>query len=99
MNKQDLVKKLSDSAGLRRTEAESALDVLGAVIQLELAAGGEVTLPGVGKLAASKRPARTGRNPKTGEEITIAARVSPKFSAAKALKDALNPAPKAKGKK
>jgi DNA-binding protein HU-beta len=52
--------------------------------------GGEVTLPGLGKLSVKTSAARTGRNPKTGETLEIAAKNKPHFSAAKALKDAVN---------
>lgn len=55
-----------------------------------LAAGGEVTLPGIGKLSVKHKEARTGRNPSSGEAIEIAAKNAPHFSAAKALKDAVN---------
>jgi nucleoid DNA-binding protein len=56
------------------------------LIQDELAGGGEVSLPGIGKFSTSERKARTGRNPKTGEPIEIAARRVPKFKAGKQLK-------------
>lgn len=52
--------------------------------------GGSVTLVGFGSFTVTKRAARTGRNPKTGEPLKIKARKSPKFSAGKAFKDALN---------
>ena len=56
----------------------------------QLKAGGEITIPEVGKLSVGNRAARNGRNPKTGESIQIPAKKVPAFSAAKALKDAVS---------
>ena len=98
MNKQELVANIAGVNGISKKQAEDVLDSIGEVVTEVLAAGDEVTLPGIGKLSAVQRAARTGRNPQTGEEVKIAAKRAPKFSAAKALKDALNAKP-AKGKK
>lgn len=89
MNKSDLVAAIKP-AGASAAMTESVLDALGKVTRHVLATGGEITLPGIGKLSVSKRAARTGRNPRTGEELQIAAKNAPKFTAAKALKDAVN---------
>lgn len=89
MKKAELV-ALIKPANTSAAATESILDALGSVVQEQLAKGGEVTLPGIGKLSVTERAARTGRNPQTGETIEIAAKKTPKFSAAKALKDAVN---------
>lgn len=90
MNQSDLVKAVADQAGLPQVGVESTLKALAAVAHKQLSTGGEVTLPGIGKLSVSDRAARTARNPRTGEEIAVPAKKAPKFSAAKALKDAVN---------
>lgn len=97
MNKSELITKVAAAAETSKTTAEDVINALGDVATATLAAGDEVTLPGLGKLSATTRAAREGRNPATGDAITIPARRAPKFGAAKALKDALNAAP-AKGK-
>lgn len=73
-----------------KTNVKAVLESLASVTHAELLQGGEVTLPGLGKLSVKEAAARKGRNPATGESIDIAARKAPKFSAAKALKDAVN---------
>jgi DNA-binding protein HU-beta len=87
MNQAELVTAISNDTGVSKTQVESVLKSLGNHVQLELNGGSEVTLPGIGKLSVSTRAARTGRNPQTGEQLQIAAKQVPKFSAAKALKD------------
>lgn len=78
-------------AGTSKKDTEAVIKALGVVVQDNLRQGGEeVTLPGLGKFSVAQKAARTGRNPQTGESIQIAARKSPKFTAGKALKDALN---------
>ena len=90
MNKQDVVNEIAARSGLNKSQAAQALDVLGDIAQAHLKkSGAELTLPGIGKLKAVAKPARTGRNPATGEEIEIAAKTTVKFVAAKALKDAV----------
>ncbi len=89
MNKADLVNKIKPAGG-SAAMTESVLNALGKVVQESLAAGDEVTLPGIGKLSVTTRAARAGRNPRTGEALAIAAKKTPKFSALKALKDAVN---------
>jgi len=89
MKKSDLVAAIKP-ANASAAVTESVLDALGLVVQQQLLKGDEVTLPGIGKFSVTERAARTGRNPQTGDEIQIAARRAPKFTAAKALKDALN---------
>lgn len=93
MNQADLINAIAAKApnnSTSKTTVKAVLDALSEVAQAELKNGGEVTLPGLGKLHAKKTEARKGRNPSTGEEIDIAAKNTAKFSAAKALKDAIN---------
>ncbi|PJC11853.1 MAG: HU family DNA-binding protein [Comamonadaceae bacterium CG_4_9_14_0_8_um_filter_60_18] len=94
MTKQELIDAINEAAtsrydaGVSKVVIAAVLDTLGDVAQAEMQQGGEVTLPGLGKLSVKSRAARTGRNPATGEEMQIAAKNVPHFSAAKALKDA-----------
>jgi DNA-binding protein HU-beta len=90
MNQAELITALSAAASLTKKEADGILKKLGEVVAAELIEGGEVTLPGLGKLHVERKEARKGRNPSTGAEIDIPAKNVPKFSAAKALKDAVN---------
>jgi len=93
MNQADLVNAIAEhhsNTGVSKTAIKFVLDAQADVIKAELYTGGEVTLPGVGKLSVSERAARTARNPRTGEEIAVPAKKVPKFSAIKALKDAVN---------
>lgn len=96
MNKSELVAALATANGLSKKQADEVVDTISTTISTALAAGDEVTLPCIGKLSVVQRAARTGRNPQTGAEVKIAAKRAPKFSAAKALKDALNVAKKGK---
>ena len=81
---------MAKSADISKASAEKALDGALNAITGELKKGSGVTLVGFGTFKVGKRAARTGRNPRTGEEIRIAAAQVPKFSAGKALKDAVN---------
>lgn len=91
MNKSDLVLALSDRTGLSRADATKAVEALfdaeNGLIARALLAGEKVQLTGFGTFEAKKRGPRTGRNPRTGEEIRIASTVSPTFRPGKALKD------------
>jgi len=87
MNQKELIAQIATINGESKITVETLLKTAADVIAAELAEGGEVTLPGLGKLSVKAKPARTGRNPKTGEEMDIPAKRVPKFSAAKALKD------------
>ena len=89
MNKADLIDKMADDAGITKTAAAAALDSLTDGITSALKRGQKVTLVGFGTFDVSHRKARTGRNPQTGATIMISARNVPKFSAGKALKDAV----------
>lgn len=90
MNKQDLVNEIAARTALSKAHATQAIDALGDIAQNQLTnPGRELTLPGIGKLKAVHKEARTGRNPSTGADIEIPAKTAVKFTAAKALKDAV----------
>ena len=90
MNKAELVSAISDKAELSKKDAEAALKAFTDVIAEELKKGEKIQLVGFGTFEVSERAARTGRNPQTGEEMTIPASKAPKFKAGKALKDLMN---------
>lgn len=85
MNKADLIAKLSDDTGITKTQANAALDSFVEAVTKTLKAGGKVTLVGFGTFSVSKRSARNGRNPQTGEVIKIKARKVARFKAGKEL--------------
>lgn len=89
MNKSELIQAVAADAGLTKTQAAQAVDAFETAITAALAKGDSVTLVGFGTFAVSERAERTGRNPKTGEPLTIAAAKAVKFKAGKALKDAV----------
>lgn len=89
MNQSELTAKVAAISGETKKAAEAVLKATADVITSTLKEGGEVTLPGLGKLYVKQRAARPGRNPKTGEAIEIPAGKSPGFKAAKPLKDAV----------
>ena len=90
MTKTDLVNYIAEEAGLTKADATRALEAMLEGVTKGLKEEGKVTLVGFGTFSAKKREARTGRNPQTGEEVKIAARVVPGFKAGNKLKDALN---------
>jgi DNA-binding protein HU-beta len=89
MNKVDIVTKVQDVLGGTKADADRAVETMISCIVDGLKSGDEVSIAGLGIFSAKARPARTGRNPRTGETIKIAATRTPKFRAAKALKDAV----------
>ena len=90
MNKQDLIAKVAEGAGLSKSDAGGAVEaVLDAIVDT-LKDGGDVRLVGFGTFSVAARAASEGRNPRTGEKISIPASKQPKFKAGKGLKDALN---------
>ena len=90
MTKTQLVAALADAMGGDKKSANAALDAIATVVAREVAAGGAVTLPGLGKIVCRARPERLVRNPATGEQVTKAADKQVKFTIAKALKDSVN---------
>lgn len=89
MNKTELVKSIAEKADITQKDAEKVLNAVTASIEEALAQGEKVQLVGFGTFEVRERNARTGRNPKTGEEIKIAAAKVPAFKAGKALKDSV----------
>lgn len=89
MNKGDLVNEVAKVVGTKK-EAQAAVDCVFSAITGALKKNETVQIIGFGSFKVSKREARKGRNPRTGEVIDISARMVPKFSAGKALKDAVN---------
>ncbi|MDG2170846.1 MAG: HU family DNA-binding protein [Opitutales bacterium] len=89
MNKAELVDAISEGAGISKADAAKALDTTLVAVTKSLSGGNAVSLVGFGNFSVSRRNARTGRNPQTGAEIQIPARNAVKFSAGKALKDAV----------
>ncbi len=90
MNKAELIAAIAEHANLTKADAGRALDGLTKTIETTLKASGSVTLVGFGSFEVKPRAARTGRNPQTGQEITIAASNVPSFKPGKGLKDAVN---------
>lgn len=90
MQKSDLIEKIAGDTGISKAAADRALKSLLDSVTQALKSGDRVSLVGFGTFSVSKRGARTGRNPQTGETISIKASKAPKFSAGKSLKDAVN---------
>lgn len=90
MNKGDLVNKIAESAKITKAQATDALNAVLDGISGELKDGGKVTLIGFGTFSVSKREARTGRNPQTGDSIQIDAKSVVKFKPGKELSDSVN---------
>ena len=90
MNKTELVAAIAEKAQITRKDADAALKAFTDVVSDVLKKGEKIQLVGFGTFEVSERPAREGRNPRTGETMTIAASKQPKFKPGKALKDAIN---------
>ncbi len=90
MNKTQLIDVVATKTGLKKKDAEAAVNAINEAITEALAAGDKVQLIGFGTYEVKCRAARNGRNPKTGATIKIAASKAPAFTAGKALKDAVN---------
>lgn len=89
MNKQALVEMVHEKLGGTKVQAEEVVNALFDAIVATLKKGGEVSIAGLGIFSVKARAARMARNPKTGEQVKVAATTVPKFRAAKALKDAV----------
>ena len=90
MNRAELIATMAKKADLTQKDAEKALKAFTEVVADELKKGEKIQLVGFGTFEVGERAAREGRNPQTGETMTIAACKAPKFKAGKALKDAIN---------
>lgn len=97
MNKAEMIERLAQRTGLSPKDARTAVDGLfdteddSGLIAAELAGGGKVTISGFGTFECRGRKPRQGRNPRTGEAISIPASRAPVFKAGKPLKDRLKP--------
>ncbi|MGC6529615.1 MAG: HU family DNA-binding protein [Candidatus Puniceispirillaceae bacterium] len=90
MNKNDLIAAVADGSGLSKADAGRAVDAVFGAIADALKGGDEVRIVGFGSFSVAHRAASTGRNPRTGEAIQIAASKQPKFKAGAPLKAAVN---------
>ena len=89
MNKSELIDAIAEESGLSKADAAKALDAVTGAIVDAVANGDSVSLIGFGTFKASARAAREGKNPKTGEKLSIAATTVPKFSAGSNFKAAV----------
>ncbi len=89
MNKADLANKVHEKIGGTKVQAEEVVETIISEIVRTLKNGGEVSIAGLGIFSTKTRAARTARNPRTGESVSVPAMKVPKFRAAKALKDAV----------
>lgn len=90
MNKSELIDAIVDTADVPKAQASRVVDAMATIVGDTLAEGEQVSLVGFGTFLVRERPARSGRNPRTGEVIQIAASKTPSFKAGKALKDRVN---------
>jgi len=90
MKKQELVAKIATDPGISKAQAERALGAFTDAVTATLKSNDKLTLVGFGTFEASKRNARTARNPRTGASINVPASTVPRFKAGKALKSAVN---------
>lgn len=90
MNKSELVSAIAEKAGLTKVQAAAALDATVSTITETMSTGDSVAIIGFGTFKVGDRAARTGRNPQTGAEMQIPAARVPRFTAGKALKEAVN---------
>ncbi|MBQ7793111.1 MAG: HU family DNA-binding protein [Clostridia bacterium] len=90
MNKSELIAAVAEQAAISKKDAEKAVNAVVSVVTDALVDGDKVQLVGFGTFEVRARDARTGKNPRTGEAIKIAASKVPAFKAGKALKDAVN---------
>lgn len=90
MTKTQLIAELAGEMGGDKKAASAALDAIAAVVSREIAKGGAITLPGIGKIACRERPERMVRNPQTQEMVKKPADRQVKMTIAKSLKDSVN---------
>ena len=89
MTKAELISKVANEAKITKAAAAQAVDAITEIITKDLKKGGRISLSGFGTFSVANRKARTGRNPQTGQQIQIPASKTPKFTAGKALKEAV----------
>ena len=90
MNKKELIAAVAEASEVSKKDAEKVIQAFTDVVADELKKGEKIQLVGFGTFEVSERAERIGRNPKSGEELVIAATKTPKFKAGKALKDIVN---------
>ena len=90
ITKDQLISDIAEAIDIPKSTVRAALEQLSEIVSDALENGEEITLPGIGKVKVSNRPARTGRNPQTGQSLQIAAKKIVKYVPAKALSDAIN---------
>ena len=90
MKNSDIAGRVADRIGLSQSASGNAVDAVFEAVGEALANGEEVRIAGLGTFGTRNRPARTGRNPQTGESLSIPASTAPAFKPGKALKDAVN---------
>lgn len=90
MNARELAGVIADRNGLTKKQAIDLLDSVGDIVSGQLASGGEVSLPNLGKLTVNRVEARTARNPKTGEPVAVPAKNKARFRPSKTLNDRIN---------
>ena len=98
MNKSDVIQDVAGVSGVSKSDVEKVIDAFFDTVRSAASNGDRVAWPSFGSFSVTERQARTGRNPRTGEPVPIAASKALKFSSSSALKTALNP-PKAKAAK
>jgi DNA-binding protein HU-beta len=89
MTQSEIIDQLADKSGMKKADVKNFFSTLAALANSEVKKSGEFTLPGFGKFVKTKRKAREGRNPATGDTIKIPAKTTVKFRASKAMKDAV----------
>ena len=89
MNKSELIEHIARQAEITKAQAKKAVDSYHDVVASQLKAGNKVDIPGFGSFSATVRAERSGRNPRTGETLTIKASKVPKFRPGKGLRDAI----------
>lgn len=91
MTRAELIERIAIRNKIPKPTVSTVIDAAIDEIKIALAGGGEVVLPGLGKFSVRERAARSGRNPRTGEEIQVDAYKIPYFTASKSFKAAVNP--------
>jgi DNA-binding protein HU-beta len=99
VNKSDVIQDVAGVAGLSKSDVEKVIDAFFDTVRSAASNGDRVAWPSFGSFSVTQRQARTGRNPRTGEPVPIAASKALKFSASSALKSSLNPKPAKAAKK